>query len=144
MQARRELVRRLRQLRAGYPDATFAIVKQGDGLAIVQTDARAAAVAGLAEFNAGQVPQYAAFAVEIAGLRRDIQSYLDRHPQQAGRSVDQLAADFVKASAVREGEERYRDYARAVLEPGLSPAQRRLLLQAGAEETEPLGDTPQS
>ena len=127
---RRELLNRLRQLSSAHPDDRFEIARQGDGLAIVQTGASPEPVAGLAEFNASQARQYTAFARESESLRRDIQNYLDGSPQRGTRTVDQLAGDFAKAYATRENGERDRDYSRAVLEPGLSAAQRRLLFQA--------------
>jgi len=138
-EARRKLLTRLRELRSEYPAGKFEIVRQGDGLAIVQSSADPKAEASLAEFNASQARRYTAFARESEILRRDIQHRLASNPQRSARTVDQLAADFARAYAVRENGDRYRDYTHAVLEPGLSPAQRRLLFQAATAELEQTG-----
>ena len=102
------------------------MIEQGDGTAGID----------LLEINAGQARHYTAFAAESEILRRDIQRYLDSSPQRGTRTVDQLAGDFAKAYAAREIRDHYRDYSRAVLEPGLSAAQRRLLFQAAVTELE--------
>lgn len=136
VEARRELLNRLRQLRSEHPDASYDIVRQGDGLAIAAADANARPAPGLAEFNANQARLYTAFAAESEVLRRDVQRYLDASPQRGTRTVDQLAGDFARAYAARENRDRYRDYSRAVLEPGLSAAQRRLLYQSALADPE--------
>lgn len=142
VETRRELLNRLRELRSEYPTGRFEIAQQGDGLAIVQSKAGDKAAASVAEFNAGQARRYSEFAHESEILRHDIQLYLLNNPQRATRTVDQLAADFAKAYAARESGETDRDYVRAVLQPGLSPPQRRLLFQAAtaelAQASEPL------
>ena len=143
VEVQRELLNRLRTLAGEIPSARFAIARQGDGLAIVQTAVGAKPAPGLAEFNAGLARRYTAFASESALLRRDIQHYTETVPNRATRTVDQLAADFATAYAAQENWNRYRDYARAVLEPGLSAAQRRLLFQAAAAELDQAGRQPQ-
>jgi len=142
VEARRELLNTLRQFRLNYPGESFDIARQGDGLAIVQTGANPQPVTGLKEFNADQASLYTALAGVSEVLRRDIQSYLDASPQHGKRTVDQLAGDFAKAYAARENRDRYRDYARAVLEPGLSAAQRRLLYGFALAELEQPVATP--
>ena len=135
VEVRRELLNRLRQFQTEYRTYAFNIERKGDGLAIMQVGDWPAAD-GLAEFNASQARHYTAFAAESEILRRDIQRYLDSSPQRGTRTVDQLAGDFAKAYAAREIRDHYRDYSRAVLEPGLSAAQRRLLFQAAVTELE--------
>jgi hypothetical protein len=135
VEVRRELLNRLRQFRTEYRTYGFDIKRKGDGLAIMQAGDQPA-VDGLADFNASQARQYTAFAAESEILRRDIQRYLESSPQRATRTVDQLAGDFAKAYAARGIRDRYRDYARAVLEPGLSAMQRRLLFQSVIAEME--------
>jgi hypothetical protein len=136
VKVRRALLERLWSLRNEFIGASFEIVRKGDGLAIVQGGDYVAPPALLADFNAKQAREYAALAAESETLRRDIQHYLEKHPQRTARTVDQLAADFASAYTARENEERCRDYRRAVLEPGLSPAQRRLMLRAALAELE--------
>jgi hypothetical protein len=145
VQVRRELLAELRKLRSEYPGASFSfnITEHGDGLAIVQTGADGKAAAAVAEFNASQAGQYSQFVQESESLRREIEQYLRRNPSQANRSVDQLAADFVRAYEGQGQMERYREYSRAVLEPGLSPAQRRLLFNAALWPAKPAAAKPQ-
>ena len=134
VEVQRELLKRLRSLRGEFPSARFDIARQGDGLAIVQTAAGTKGAASLTEFNASLAGRYTAFASESEILRRDIQRYTEASPNRVARTVDQLAADFAKAYAAQENWNRYRDYYRAVLAPGLSPAQRRLLFQSATME----------
>ncbi|HVZ63948.1 MAG TPA: hypothetical protein VG936_05110 [Lacunisphaera sp.] len=132
MHVRRELLTELRTLRREHPGVGFEfnLTDRGDGLQIVQTGKDAQAAAAVAKFNASQAPLYAGFIQESESLRREIEQYLRHNPGRSNRSVDQLAADFVRAYAARRTAEQYRDYGRAVLEPGLSFAQRRLLFTA--------------
>ncbi|MEO6005252.1 MAG: hypothetical protein ABIZ04_09670 [Opitutus sp.] len=139
VEARRDLASRLRELRSEFPTATIAIARHGEGLAITSSPLSSEAEASLAKFNAQQAERYTAFARESEILRREIEQRLANSPQRSTRTVDQLAADFAKAYAARENRERSRDYIRAVLEPGLSPAQRRLLFQATTAELEQAG-----
>lgn len=146
VQVRRELLAELRKLRSEYPGASFSfnITEHGDGLAIVQTGADGKAAAAVAEFNASQAGQYSQFVQESESLRREIEQYLRHNPSQVNRSVDQLAADFVRAYEAQGQMDRYREYSRAVLEPGLSPDQRRLLFNAALWPANPPVATPQS
>jgi len=52
---------------------------------------------------------------------------------QDRKSVDNLLEDFERARQAQELRERYADYRTALLEPGLSPAQRRLLLASALQ-----------
>ncbi|HVU22818.1 MAG TPA: hypothetical protein VHE13_01760 [Opitutus sp.] len=130
VQLRRELLNRLWSLRNEFIGAKFELVHQGDGLAIAQSGSSGPPAKLLETFNARQAHEYTALAAESAGLRREIEAYLANHPGGQLRSVDQLAADFVTAYQARENANRFRGYQRAVLEPGLSPAQRRLMFSA--------------
>jgi hypothetical protein len=143
VEVQRELLTQLRQLRSKHPASKFEIVRQGDGLAIARTGLDPEPMAGLKEFNDKLAVRYAAFAGESEALRRDIQHYLERNPQTTARTVDQVAMEFGKAYAARENWDRYRYYSRAVLEPGLSPAQRRLLFNAAAWSLEHFGGSSQ-
>ena len=51
-----------------------------------------------------------------------------------GKSIDDLLRDFEEARQEQETWAKYRDYRDAVLAPGLSPAQRRLLFDAAVEQ----------
>ncbi len=50
------------------------------------------------------------------------------------RSINDLLKDFENARQQQEIWDKYRDYQTAVLMPGLSPGQRRLLFEAGVEQ----------
>ena len=143
VQVRRELLSRLRTLRNQYPTVRFDIARQGDGLTIVQSGGDPAIAASLTAFNSSQAGVYTAFTSESEVLRRDVQHYLESNPRQETRTVDQLAADFARAYATRENGDRYRDYVRAVLEPGLAPAQRRLLFQSATAPLDQSGGSSQ-
>ena len=139
VKAQREVLARLRELRTEFPRAQFDIARQGAGLAIVRIGPNPKSVAGLAEFNASLASRYTAFANESEILRHDIQRYTESNPNRVARTVDQLAADFARAYSARANWNRYRRYFQAVLEPGLSPVQRRLLFQSAAEELDQTG-----
>lgn len=72
----------------------------------------------------------------LAALNRErdaIRAALVDHRRAAGsapdrKSIDNLLQDFERARQAQELREEYAGYRTAVLEPGLSPAQRRLLL----------------
>lgn len=129
-EVQRELFHRLRTLNTEKHGTRFQIVRQGDGLAIVPTDPKEAAPPALAAFNADLARRYTAMAQESKFLRHDIQHLSEADPHYGAQTVTQLAADFGRAYTAQENWNRYHDYFLAVLEPGLSPAQRRLLFAA--------------
>jgi len=63
----------------------------------------------------------------LAELRRNSGAASDR------KTVDTLLEDFERARQAQEIHEKYRDYRIVLLEPGLSPAQRRLLFGAALQ-----------
>jgi hypothetical protein len=64
-------------------------------------------------------------------IRRDFAALADR---EEGRSLEDLLDDYADILQQREEWRLYADYENAVLTPGLSPAQRRLLYDAGVEK----------
>ncbi|HVU17771.1 MAG TPA: hypothetical protein VHD32_12665 [Candidatus Didemnitutus sp.] len=83
------------------------------------------------EFNQLQLDLIGRLNRELAGLRLALAAYA----RQGGRkSVDDLLGDFERARQEEENWERYRDYHTAILQPGLSPAQRRLLFDAAIQQ----------
>lgn len=132
IQVQRELVKRKLEVQRQFPAAYVAIERVGDGLAIKQEGVSPEKAASLAEFNASLARRYAALARESENLRGDIQRFNQASSKPEERSVDQLASDFAKAYAVQENWNQYDDYYRAVLEPGLSSAQRVLLFHSAA------------
>lgn len=96
---------------------------------------RQAIVAALTPFNEEQSRQYAALARDKEGILaevvREAGALSARDPR---KSIEQLLKEFAYAFQKQEAWEFYRDYEIAVLEPGLSPAQRELLFGAAIEK----------
>jgi hypothetical protein len=79
--------------------------------------------------------------IRLAALNREkdaIRAALVEHRRASGstqdrKSVDNLLEDFDRARQAQELREKYAAYRIALLEPGLSPAQRRLLLDSALQ-----------
>lgn len=141
----RTMLARLESLRADFPEDRVEYVRQGNGLIIqivanrrssaATTTKRAAAQADLATFNQEQGRRFGVLAREKETLRAEVLKVVSSVAGQAtNRSIDQLLAQFTYAFNQQERWERYHDYETAVLQPGLSPAQRRLLFGAAVEK----------
>ena len=154
----RELHARLTAFRRELPADHLVLTRQGHGLAItvspgghadsydddpsiiggaatgsVRPRDRQTVLADLAAFNGETSSRFDTLAADLDAVRAALARYQASVPvAKAGRTVDQLAADFLAAYEAREHRNRQRDYAAAVLAPDLSPAQRRLLLAAAA------------
>lgn len=141
----RAMLARLESLRSDFPEDRVEYIRQGSGLAIqivanrrspAETTARrTAALATLATFNAEQNERYVALSRDKEILRADVLKAVTGALGQAGsKSIDQLLRQFAYAFGQQERWERYHDYEIAVLQPGLSAAQRRLLFGAAVEK----------
>jgi len=141
----RKLTRRLRELRAELPGDRVEVSRQGESLALTvvaagrnitadQRKARDQALATLPGFNDELRAGYTALAAEMGALRQDIQRYAAETPQNVATGVVQLVREFNQSFSTQQTWNRYRDYYRAVLQPGLSPQQRRLLYQGALVE----------
>lgn len=96
---------------------------------------RQAVIDALAPFNAEQTRLYAALGREKEALRAAVmQEAKSVSSQDPAKSIDQLLKEFAYAFQRQEAWEIYRDYETAVLEPGLSPAQRELLFGSALEK----------
>ncbi len=89
----------------------------------------------VAEFDHRQNELISALNMEEAGIRVSLAAFV----RSAGgptdsKSVNDLLRDFEGARQRQEISDRYRDYQAAVLLPGLSPGQRRLLFDAAIEQ----------
>jgi len=89
-----------------------------------------AARAALAAFEAENRSRIAALAAEARALREEVARVAAHSPASAPKSVDALLADFAGAFKQQQLQALYRDYRVAVLQPGLTPAQRELLFNA--------------
>ncbi len=141
----RVMVSRQEALRAEFPEDRIEYIRQGSGMSLQivgnrrskadTTARRAAAQSALAPFNAEQGKRYDALVREKELLRTEV---LKIATGVAGgavqRSIDQLMTQFGYAFNQQERWTRYHDYEVAVLEPGLSAAQRRLLFGAAIEK----------
>lgn len=136
---RRDISAALREYQAVLPSHRVELVRKSDRIALAATPDPERSrldpqrvepiLAEMATFSQRVGERSRALTQETEALRREIQRYADTQPRNA-RSVEQWAAAFNASYAAQENWNRYRDYRRAVLEPGLSPAQRRLLYQA--------------
>jgi len=89
-----------------------------------------AARAALAAFEAENRNRIAALATEARALREAVARVSANSPAGATKSVDALLADFAAAFKQQQLQALYQDYRIAVLQPGLTPAQRGLLFNA--------------
>ncbi len=72
---------------------------------------------------------------ELAGIREDLADYVRSTNRPADlKSINDLLKDFENARQQQEIWDKYRDYQVALLLPGLSPEQRRLLFSAAIEQ----------
>lgn len=90
----------------------------------------AASRAALANFEERNRARFAALAAEARAIREEVARAAAASPDSAAKSVDALLADFAAAFKHQQLQALYRDYRVAVLQPGLSPTQRRLLFDA--------------
>jgi hypothetical protein len=89
----------------------------------------------VAEFDHRQSELVTALNAEEAGIRVSLAAYVRATTGTADRkSVNDLLRDFENARQDQEIRDRYRDYQTAVLLPGLSPGQRRVIFDAGVEQ----------
>lgn len=99
------------------------------------TAKRAAIVAELVAFNTNQQRTYDALTKEKIQLSTEIfQIASNLAGRQAVKSIDQLVAEFNHSLGLQENWLRYETYETAVLQPGLSPEQRRLLFGAALDK----------
>ncbi|HEY0968591.1 MAG TPA: hypothetical protein VGD88_14460 [Opitutaceae bacterium] len=96
---------------------------------------RAKAAAILDAFNARHLERIQQLGEDFEGIRRSIEWIGGLDPRDTG-AVDRRIREFTNAFDQRKLWEIYRDYQHAVLEPGLSPAQRRLLFDGALEQLE--------
>jgi hypothetical protein len=91
----------------------------------------------IAEFDRRQNELISELSKEEAGIRADLAEYVRASNRPSDRkSVNDLLRDFEDARQRQEIWDKYRDYQTAVLTPGLSAGQRRMIFDAGIEELE--------
>ena len=88
----------------------------------------------VAEFDRVQNDLVAALGREEAAIRERLAAYLRTVNGPADRkSINDLIQDFETARQQQETWDRYQDYRIAVMAPGLSDGQRRVLFDAGLQ-----------
>lgn len=133
------MVSKLDTLKAQFPDDRVEFWRSEDRYSIKFVPNRrpkpeyaskhSTVLAELEQFNATQRRAYDEITKEKLQLRNEINQQIN---QLAGRakSVDQLLQEFSHSLMKQEQWLQYSDYETAVLEPGLSPGQRRILFGA--------------
>lgn len=139
VETQRAFVAKLAEVRAAVPQAQAEIVPCDRGYQIRVTGAGRSVGADVAvlnllpEFHETQARRYAELVSQKKALVRALNESPGRPLEIAGRSVDVLLQEFAAAQAQRETANKYWMYRQAVLEPGLSDGQRRLLYSAAVE-----------
>ncbi|MBI2498153.1 MAG: hypothetical protein HYV75_09695 [Opitutae bacterium] len=149
----RAMLARREALQTEFPEDRVEFVRQRDSL-VIQLVAnrrsspemkakRDTALAELATFNDGQAKGYAALAREKEKLQGELLTIARGLASRGGnKSIEMLLTEFSYAFGLQERWERYVEYETAVLQPGLSPEQRRLLFGAALERLDlPLGNS---
>jgi hypothetical protein len=142
----RTMLAKLESLRNALPEDRVEFVRQKDSIQIQivgnrgskpETVAKRAALqAELVAFNDDHTVSYAALAREKEAVLAEILKAAGSIASQNSKTIETLLAEFNYAFGLQERWERYADYETAVLQPGLSPEQRRLLFGAAIEEFE--------
>jgi hypothetical protein len=100
----------------------------------------------VAAFNREHAAQFAELRIEKDGIREALAQHMrGEQAVQERKSIDNLLEEFENSRQRQELWEKYRDYQVAVLMPGLSPEQRRLLFDAAVEKLAlplPAGELP--
>jgi hypothetical protein len=98
------------------------------------SDKRRLVQAAVTAFNREHREQAAALATESASIRAAITALADNSDLASGKKIDRVLQEFARTSMKSEVRPLYEDYALAVLQPGLSPEQRRLLFDAALQK----------
>ncbi len=135
----RTLVDKLAAIKAEFPTHRVEYSRQGEGYGVeIVTSRRAnrgeearveAIKAQLATFNAEQSRRFSTLTQQKNKIQTDLTQAVKAKLKPTGNNVDMdlLLRNFASQFSQQETWQRYRDYDTAVLEPGLSPEQRRLL-----------------
>ena len=132
-----ELLKTLHAMLAGraalldLPPPPIVVTRDGGNLA---QDEPVVAHDSVAEFDRRQGELFTALNKEAADIRKALSDYARTtgRPQDR-KSIDDLLKDFEQARQQQEVWARFRDYQTAVLMPGLSAEQRRLLFDAAVD-----------
>lgn len=140
----RAMLARLQEIRTTLPTDRVEFERKDGALLLVVVPNRSASstikrkreeiVRGLPAFNEQHAATYRDLNRERAALREEVSRLTTATAKRTSQSVDELLTEFSRSFEKQENWNLYRDYYTAVLEPGLSPEQRRLLYDAAIEE----------
>jgi thymidylate kinase len=141
----RAMVNRMDEVRAALPDDRVEFSRIGGSVTIqvvanrkAKDDTKAKReklIADLVPFNAEHRTAYLELAREKDQIQHEVlQVASSSAGVKAAKSIDKLLYEFSYALGQHETWLRYADYETAVLQPGLSPEQRRLLFGAALEK----------
>lgn len=136
------LMTRLYEVRSLLPKDRVEIVRMGGGYGIQIVGMRKSSDAVTARreelrtqldtFNKEQITRFEVLASQKEKLRLRVDE-ISKKGSDGARTIDRLLAEFSRSFAQQELWNKYKEYRTAVLEPGLSPGQRRLLYSASLE-----------
>lgn len=140
----RDLLNRLLEVRTALPSDRVEYERKDGSLVLVMVPNRSASGAikrkreeilkTLPAFNAEKSAAYRDLTRLHTALREEVSKITLAASRRSAQSVDELLAEFSRSFEKQETWNLYREYYTAVLEPGLSPEQRRLLYDAAIEE----------
>lgn len=85
-------------------------------------------------FNREYTEKFSRQTQELSDIRREVGEWLNHSALRESKTVDGLLKEFEQSSKQEEIWPRYQDYRDAILLPGLSPEQRRLLFDLALEK----------
>ncbi len=139
VEAQQAFVVKLAEVRAALPNVKAEVVPAERGYRIevdaagVPTRKGEAVLASLPAFHEEQTRRYTELVAKRKALLQALKDVPGQPLQGSARSVDDLLQEFAAAQVQQENWNKYVDYRRAVLEPGLSAGQRRILFSAAVE-----------
>jgi len=139
----RKIVTRFTELKAKLPGYRVELDHRDNGARIV-IEPRRGAPARMEKIREEEMRDLPAFNAELSAtfmhlslmrerLKQEISAENEKKTGKRELSIDQMINSFSRSFMVQENWNRYAEYRTAVLEPGLSPAQRRLLYTASLE-----------
>jgi hypothetical protein len=140
----RDLINRLEETRRSLPNDRVEVGRGTEGLGIYIVPGRTSSKsreekvdevrASLTSFNQQLSKRYVALAKKKESIRSEVVRSTGTPAGKQEKSIDILLKEFSVAFQLQEAWEQYNDYEIAVLQPGLSPEQRRLLFSTAIEK----------
>jgi hypothetical protein len=134
--------RRMEELSAEFAPVQFRLGRHAEGPVIepapgTEASAPATALAGaLQKANQWLAAGHRELAPPVLAAHAEIRHYRETLEPAEAAPLDELTASIVRIFIAQHNHRRFADYRAAVLMPGLSPAQRRLLFNAALRDLE--------